>query len=51
MTNPIQLLIRDKPPVMVLDMGLGSREQGFRPQTPKRVPVTAAKPAETAETA
>ena len=29
MTNPIQLLIRDKPPVMVLDMGLGSRLQGF----------------------
>lgn len=51
MTNFIQRLIRDKPPVMVLDMGLGSREQGFRPQTPKRVPATAAKPAETAETA
>ena len=48
MTNPIQLLLRDKPPVMILDMGLGSREQGFRPQTPKRVPATASVPAETA---
>ncbi len=46
LTNAIQMLLRDKPPVMVLDMGLGSREQGFRPQTPKRVPVTASKPAE-----
>ena len=45
MTNPIQLLLRDKPPVMVLDMGLGSREQGFRVETPKRVPVTAKAPA------
>jgi hypothetical protein len=45
LTNPIQLLIRDKPPVMVLDMGLGSREQGFCPQAPKRVPETAVKPA------
>jgi hypothetical protein len=25
----IQDLLRDKPPVMVLDMGLGSRLQGF----------------------
>ena len=29
MSNFIQDLLRDKPPVMVLDMGLGSREQGF----------------------
>jgi len=28
-SNFIQDLLRDKPPVMVLDMGLGSREQGF----------------------
>lgn len=41
MSNIIQDLLRDKPPVMVLDMGLGSREQGFVVQTPKRVPVTA----------
>ena len=41
MTNAIQDLLRDKPPVMILDMGLGSREQGFSVQTPKRVSVTA----------
>lgn len=29
MSNSIQDLLRDKPPVMVLDMGLGSRLQGF----------------------
>ena len=29
MSNFIQDLLRDKPPVMVLDMGLGSRLQGF----------------------
>jgi hypothetical protein len=29
LSNFIQDLLRDKPPVMVLDMGLGSREQGF----------------------
>ena len=29
MSTFIQDLLRDKPPVMVLDMGLGSREQGF----------------------
>ena len=40
-SNFIQDLLRDKPPVMVLDMGLGSREQGFLVQTPKKVPVTA----------
>jgi hypothetical protein len=45
LTNAIQLLLRDKEPVMVLDMGLGSREQGFRPETPKRVPATAKAPA------
>ena len=39
MSNTIQDLLRDKPPVMILDMGLGSREQGFSVQTPKRVPV------------
>jgi len=48
LTDPIQRLLRDKPPVMDLDMGLGSREQGFKAQTPKRVPVTARVPAETA---
>jgi hypothetical protein len=48
LTNPIQLLLRDRPPVMVLDMGLGSREQGFSVQTPKRVPTTATVPAEAA---
>ncbi len=47
MTDPIQLLIRDKPPAMILDMGLGSREQSFQPQAPARVPVTVRKPAET----
>ena len=41
MTNAIQDLLRDKPPVMILDMGLGSREQGFSVRTPKRVPETA----------
>ena len=45
MTNPIQLLLRDKPPVMVLDMGLGSREQGFSVETPKRIPTIAMVPA------
>ena len=49
MTNAIQLMLRDKEPVMVLDMGLGSREQGFVVQTPKRVPTTASVPAETAD--
>lgn len=29
MGNYIQDLLRDKPPVMVLDMGLGSREQSL----------------------
>ncbi len=29
MANFIQDLLRDKPPVMVLDMGLGSREQSM----------------------
>lgn len=29
MSALIQDLLRDKPPVMVLDMGLGSRLQGF----------------------
>ena len=29
MGNFIQDLLRDKPPVMVLDMGLGSREQSL----------------------
>ena len=29
MSNAIQDLLRDKPPVMVLDMGLGSREQSL----------------------
>jgi hypothetical protein len=29
MSNTIQHLLRDKPPVMVLDMGLGSREQSL----------------------
>jgi len=29
LSNIIQDLVRDKPPVMVLDMGLGSRLQGF----------------------
>jgi hypothetical protein len=29
MSNIIQALVRDKPPGMVLDMGLGSRLQGF----------------------
>lgn len=48
MTNAIQRLLHDKPPVMVLDMGLGSREQGFEAQTPKRVPVTVRVPVETA---
>ena len=29
MSAVIRDLLRDKPPVMVLDMGLGSRQQGF----------------------
>lgn len=29
MSDFIRDLLRDKPPVMVLDMGLGSRLQGF----------------------
>ena len=29
MSDLIRDLLRDKPPVIVLDMGLGSREQGF----------------------
>lgn len=29
MSNFIQNLLRDTPPVMVLDMGLGSREQSL----------------------
>lgn len=41
MSNLIQDLLRDKPPVMIFDMGLGSRQQGFSVETPKRVPVTA----------
>ena len=41
MSDLVRDLLCDTPPVMVLDMGLGSREQGFSVQTPKRVPVTA----------
>ena len=41
MSDIIRDLLRDKPPVMIYDMGLGSREQGFLVQTPKKVPVTA----------
>jgi hypothetical protein len=37
-----------KATIMVLDMGLGSREQGFSVRTPKRVPTTAKVPVETA---
>jgi hypothetical protein len=48
LTDAIQRLLRGKPPVMDLDMGLGSREQGFKAQTPKRVPTVARLPAETA---
>lgn len=47
LNNFIQDLLRDPPPVMILDMGLGSREQGFSAQMPKRVPVTAIVPGET----
>ena len=41
MSNFIQDLLRDKPPVMVLDMGLGSREQGFPVHDPDPVRVIA----------
>ena len=36
LSNSIQDLLRDKPPVMVLDMGLGSRLQGFVARPPRR---------------
>ena len=41
MSNFIQDLLRDKPPVMVLDMGLGSREQSLPAHDPEPVPVVA----------
>jgi hypothetical protein len=33
-TKTIQVLLRDRPPEMILDMGLGSREQGFPSHKP-----------------
>jgi hypothetical protein len=44
LSNFIQDLLRDKPPVMVLDMGLGSRLQGFpvHDSEPMRVIATTA---------
>ena len=37
MSNAIQDLLREPAPELILDMGLGSREQGFAGQRPKRV--------------
>ena len=37
MTNPIQKLLREPAAALSLDMGLGSREQGFATHRPKRV--------------
>ena len=49
MSNFIQDLLRDKPPVMFLDMGLGSRNQSQPAHDPEPVRVVAndqARPAE-----
>ncbi len=35
MSNALQHLLRGKAPVLILDMGLGSREQGFPSQKPE----------------
>ena len=39
--SAIQDLLRDPPPVMIFDMGLGSREQSLPAGDPKQAPVTA----------
>lgn len=48
MSNAIQYLLRDPPPMMILDMGLGSREQSLPAHDPEPVRVIASKQAETA---
>jgi hypothetical protein len=46
----IQDLLRDKPPVMVLDMGLGSREQSLPAHDPEPLRVIASIAGDPAET-
>jgi len=41
MSNIIQDLLRDKPPVMIYDMGLGSREQSLPAHDTEPAPITA----------
>ena len=43
--NFIQDLLRDPPPVMILDMGLGSREQSLPAHDSEPVPAIAIVPA------
>lgn len=49
MSNFIQDLLRDPPPVMVLDMGLGSREQNLPAHDPEPVRVMGGKQPEPAD--
>ena len=46
MSNYIQGMLRDPPPSMVLDMGLGSREQSMPVHDSKPVQAIAAVPSE-----
>jgi hypothetical protein len=45
MSNAIQDLLRDPPPMMILDMGLGSREQSLPVHDSKPMHIIAANPA------
>lgn len=46
MSNAIQALLREPKVELILDMGLGSREQGFAAHPPKRKRLILSKPAQ-----